>query len=46
MQAGNQGTQDIVTNIHGSNMLDWEVFFAVSDTLLWLYMDVYKQKFR
>lgn len=34
MQVGNQGIQDIVIDIHGSNMLNWEQFFAISDTLL------------
>ena len=40
MRVGNQGTQDTVTDIHGSSMLNWEPFFASLDTLLWLYMDV------
>lgn len=34
MQVGNRGTQGTVTDFHGSSMSNWEMFFAISDTLL------------
>ena len=34
MQVGNQDTQGIVTDFHGSNMSNWEMFFDISGTLL------------
>ena len=45
-QAGNQGIQGIAINIHGKSTLDLGQSFVALDTLLWLYVDVCKQKFR
>ncbi|CAL5432370.1 unnamed protein product [Camellia sinensis] len=45
MQVGSQGTQDIV-GIHGSNMSNWDLLFAILDTQLLLFMVVCKLRFR
>lgn len=46
MQVGSQDIQDIVIGFHGNSMLNWEMFYAILDIQLWLFMVVFKLKFR